>query len=313
MIIIMWLANLFSLFSCFGALIVLIFAAVKSKDKWIWKILAIISIYVFSYASGMMYLIINFGFSIPEIRSMDIIPESPGFSYFLKSLLYLIQFWFIISVTNEYFSIKSRIIYVLFSPLVLAGFFIPDFLLLLKNDFLLRNSNLFIIFRLSLAYLLMEYPLITSLLKRKEGRNKLKSWLLIIIFLFAALIAPLMFVEDLLSLYKGMVTYNLIEAIGFLLLMTTVMITGILNLSSRGTREIDTISLLDVSREYGLTDREMDVLKELIASSNASYKEIALTLNISPETVKTHVSRIYKKIGVSAKQELKYKIREILD
>nr|WP_281389090.1 helix-turn-helix transcriptional regulator [Spirochaeta isovalerica] len=71
------------------------------------------------------------------------------------------------------------------------------------------------------------------------------------------------------------------------------------------------MSLLDISRTYGLTEREMEVLKELVASSSASYKDIAAKLNISPETVKTHVSRIYRKLGVSAKQELKYKISDI--
>lgn len=51
----------------------------------------------------------------------------------------------------------------------------------------------------------------------------------------------------------------------------------------------------------GITDREYSVL-ELLAAGQAN-KEIARDLHISPNTVKTHVSRLYEKLGVSRRTQ----------
>jgi DNA-binding NarL/FixJ family response regulator len=50
-------------------------------------------------------------------------------------------------------------------------------------------------------------------------------------------------------------------------------------------------------RSIGLTSREFEIL-ELLASGQ-SNKELARTLGISPNTVKTHVARLYEKLEVA--------------
>lgn len=50
-------------------------------------------------------------------------------------------------------------------------------------------------------------------------------------------------------------------------------------------------------RALGLTPRECEIL-ELLASGQ-SIKEMARALKISPNTVKTHVARVYEKLDVS--------------
>ena len=50
-----------------------------------------------------------------------------------------------------------------------------------------------------------------------------------------------------------------------------------------------------------LTPRERDVLA--IVSQGFSNKRIARTLEISPETVKTHVKRIFLKLAVNSRTE----------
>ena len=50
-----------------------------------------------------------------------------------------------------------------------------------------------------------------------------------------------------------------------------------------------------------LTDRELEILTML--AKRQAYKEIAAALVISPDTVKTHVSNIYKKLGVNRRAQ----------
>ncbi|HEY5721470.1 MAG TPA: LuxR C-terminal-related transcriptional regulator [Allosphingosinicella sp.] len=50
-------------------------------------------------------------------------------------------------------------------------------------------------------------------------------------------------------------------------------------------------------RSLGLTARECEIL-ELLASGQ-SNKELARTLEVSPNTIKTHVARVYEKLEVS--------------
>ncbi|MBB6480548.1 LuxR C-terminal-related transcriptional regulator [Spirochaeta isovalerica] len=311
MAVIMWILNLFSLFSCFGAIIVLIFLAVRSREAKFWMLLAIIAIYVISYASGMAALIIRYGFTIPEVFIGDVIPENPHWGYYLSSVLSLIQAGLIIAATARFFSIPLKLSLFVFIPFSLAAYFIPDFLLLINPGFVTRHGYSFIIIRLFFGYSLMEHAVIVALVRHRIWKTSRWNWLFVLLLFFAFLVIPSMFVEDLMMIFRGMLVYNIFEATGFFLLMTTVMIGGILGLSGAAKIGGEKMSLLDISRTYGLTEREMEVLKELVASSSASYKDIAAKLNISPETVKTHVSRIYRKLGVSAKQELKYKISDI--
>jgi DNA-binding NarL/FixJ family response regulator len=53
--------------------------------------------------------------------------------------------------------------------------------------------------------------------------------------------------------------------------------------------------------KHGLTDRQVDVLIQLARGN--SNKKIAAKLGISSETVKSHLSSIYKQLGLSARSE----------
>ena len=62
-------------------------------------------------------------------------------------------------------------------------------------------------------------------------------------------------------------------------------------------------------RSLGLTTRECEIL-ELLASDR-STKEMAKQLGISPNTVKTHVARVYEKLEVQRRIQAIDKAREL--
>lgn len=59
----------------------------------------------------------------------------------------------------------------------------------------------------------------------------------------------------------------------------------------------------------GISDREMAVLHEIAAGR--STKEIALALHVSPNTVKTHVARLFEKLGAKRRADAVNKAREL--
>lgn len=60
-------------------------------------------------------------------------------------------------------------------------------------------------------------------------------------------------------------------------------------------------------RSLGLSPREMEIVEAL--ASGASNKEMARRLGISPNTVKTHVSRVYEKLEVRRRVQAVEKAR----
>jgi DNA-binding CsgD family transcriptional regulator len=59
----------------------------------------------------------------------------------------------------------------------------------------------------------------------------------------------------------------------------------------------------------GISDRELEVL-ELLAAGR-SNKEIASRLDVSPNTVKTHVARLFEKLAVRRRTEAIQRAREL--
>jgi DNA-binding CsgD family transcriptional regulator len=60
-------------------------------------------------------------------------------------------------------------------------------------------------------------------------------------------------------------------------------------------------------RSLGLTPRECEILARL--ASGESIKELARALGISPNTVKTHVARVYEKLEVEKRMQAVEKAR----
>jgi DNA-binding CsgD family transcriptional regulator len=61
--------------------------------------------------------------------------------------------------------------------------------------------------------------------------------------------------------------------------------------------------------QLGISARELEVLHELAAGR--SNKEIATRLKVSPNTVKTHIARLFEKLGARRRTEALAKAREL--
>lgn len=61
--------------------------------------------------------------------------------------------------------------------------------------------------------------------------------------------------------------------------------------------------------ELGISTREVEVLREIAAGH--SNKEIARRLDVSPNTVKTHVARLYEKLGAKRRTDALRRAREL--
>jgi DNA-binding CsgD family transcriptional regulator len=62
-------------------------------------------------------------------------------------------------------------------------------------------------------------------------------------------------------------------------------------------------------RSLGVTDREYEVLALL--AEGCANKEIARRLDVSPNTIKTHVARLYEKLEVERRTQAVQKAREL--
>ena len=62
-------------------------------------------------------------------------------------------------------------------------------------------------------------------------------------------------------------------------------------------------------KALGLTDREFEVLERLAAGD--ANKEIARTLDVSPNTIKTHIASLFQKLEVERRTQAIQKAREL--
>ncbi len=115
-----------------------------------------------------------------------------------------------------------------------------------------------------------------------------------------------MIVEEVAIILGAPLTQRLLDGVTFFGLSIAILVMSIDVLLSRA-RAAGLPGWQEFGRDRGLTDRELDVLGALVKGE--SYKEIARRLSISPDTVKTHVGRVYRKSGVVSRSQLRYLCR----
>jgi DNA-binding NarL/FixJ family response regulator len=98
-------------------------------------------------------------------------------------------------------------------------------------------------------------------------------------------------------LLKKYISDHLLEAVSQVIQGEAPMSPGIARMIINNMQQTAT----PVPNDYQLTNREKEILAEL--SKGNSYKMIAADLNISIDTVRTHIKKIYEKLQVHSQTE----------
>jgi DNA-binding CsgD family transcriptional regulator len=164
--------------------------------------------------------------------------------------------------------------------------------------------------RLLLYYGPLLYTMILPLRQSTEVRGAYPRGVVALLKISCLLVLPAMLLEDLLMIYEVIPPVNMVEAVSFLFLTSSIIIVSLLELTARKSSVPvpDGEKISDFVVRHSLTQREEQILRALI--DGLSYKEAAERLHISPDTVKTHVKNLYRKSGMEGRQALRLYFRK---
>ncbi|HEY6235789.1 MAG TPA: response regulator transcription factor [Candidatus Elarobacter sp.] len=142
---------------------------------------------------------------------------------------------------------------------------------------------------------------------KRSGRRTAPEWKPVVFYgaLLAAGTAALQWIDyqQLARAHSGHV-YTFVVAAGFLALGVYI---GARVIGRPQPSEFDGNAKAQAA--LGISPRELAVLHEIAAGR--SNKEIAAQLHVSPNTVKTHVARLFEKLGATRRTEAINKAREL--
>jgi DNA-binding CsgD family transcriptional regulator len=84
----------------------------------------------------------------------------------------------------------------------------------------------------------------------------------------------------------------------------------VFGLTLRRTDQVASETPLGIAEAFGLTAAEMRVLKSL--SNGETAQEAAEALHVSVETIRTHIRRLYQKVGVNSREALFTRVRPFM-
>jgi DNA-binding CsgD family transcriptional regulator len=86
--------------------------------------------------------------------------------------------------------------------------------------------------------------------------------------------------------------------------------SNVFGLTLRRTDQVEAETPMGIAEAFGLTSAELRVLKSLSAGETA--QETAGDLKVSVDTVRTHIRRVYQKVGVNSREALFTRVRPFM-
>ena len=162
------------------------------------------------------------------------------------------------------------------------------------------------VFTLVTYALSMAYAISLPLRRATRIAERYRAPVRVLSIVFLVLVESMM-VQDAAIVLGAPLPPGLLDGVCFLALSLTILIFCLDVLLHRAKLSGPLPGWREFGMAHGLTDREQDVLAGLLRG--ARYKEIALGLSISLDTVKTHAGRVYRKSGVVSRSQLRYLCR----
>jgi DNA-binding CsgD family transcriptional regulator len=177
---------------------------------------------------------------------------------------------------------------------------------------LLAGSNsalpeFFIVLPVFTVYVLYTYLLILLLVHKGRVRSEFGRLSVRTAIVALVVIIPAMAFEDLYVLLSREPPRVFTDPLAFLSLTGITTFFTLLFVFRRQRYGFERQDLETLAIRHGLSEREQEVA--LLLLQGLKYKEIADRLCISLDTVKTHVSRIYRKTSTSNKTDLRHRIQ----
>lgn len=283
MVTLTWLINIMAFTSSISVLVVLPFLYKRNSNRGVIQLLILVLLIAILYGAG---LILSMSKNIEEVQINDFEPQ------LFTLLIYLSQSILIPGTLRNLLFIKGYKLY--FISIIL-------FVILVTIPFILLDNN-FIVFIIWNIFQLFMMTFVTFNILRclKVVPETIRSPVKVLSYIFMLLLFPLTIAEDFLAIIGIIKAYNFIEAFTFMLLMLCISLLTIIYLTSKKKQ----LSKKELAEQSKLTDREYEVF--LLLLEHKQNKEIAELLNISSETVKSHVSNILKKVKVKRRSEIQY-------
>lgn len=304
------IVHLFSLFSATGLLLILFILYYRRKERSF--LYAFISIFLLVISYGMVLFRFVFFRDSLDPNGMLSFSSRLDLFFLIQSVIYFSSLLTGLVSIQYLLKLKIRFPYLIVSSLLLLSYVLFHlFVLLLWPS---AGGVVSIILYLSMILIpqVLYYAILIIIWKNMiKIKLNLRKLIRIILIVAAFFIFPIMMIDDLLYL-KGIAGISsFARAVSFIALVISVLLISIIDLTARTGTVTLGADLDHFAKAFGLTNREQEIFIELLKGRR--YKDIAVSLVISLDTVKTHVSKIYRKTHASARQELKYIYRDFLE
>jgi len=290
--------NIFSLSSGLGAVIVLAVLYALFKNKSILFFLLFLLCLSLEYFTGIFLFILSMG-------------KTQGISIFLLLLTKLIcQAGIFISGIFTIFSftgVRMRVFWKISVWILAAGAFLVTVAQIEDTPSGMTVAPLLFIVPAALSYSAYICAFIFLLTAGKRFPKSPGKTIRLTAVIGLGIIIPAMAAEDVYLFLSPSLLRVLVDPLAFLFLTGATLFLSVLYLARRSRGMITEQSIEDYCTQMGISRRETQILRLLLEGS--TYKEIAEKLFISVDTVKTHITRLYRKCGATGRTDLKYKIR----